>query len=188
MTKKSANYKKLTPQLKTKIRNEFVYGNQNEGKIEYPTLDALIKKHGVAKATLYRHASQEDWKEARDNHQSDFERELEKTRLDNRVKEASQFDDTSINLAKGVYSNVAKMLQTNSQVLAQGGSGLNTGQLRALIGTVAIAQKVAKLALGESTENINANITQDDDKFREAVKELEELARQKSKGELSSVH
>lgn len=178
----------MTPHLKGKIRKEFVYGIDNQGKIEYPTLDSLIKKHKVAKATLYRHASNEDWKLARDNHQNDYERELEKTRLKNRIKESATFDESSINIAKGVYSNVAKILQTNSQNLAQGAMGLNPSQLRALTSTVAIAQKIAKLALGEATDNTNVNITQDDARFTEAVEYLEKLAKSKSKGELSSIH
>ena len=47
--KKSVN-KKLTPQLKLKLRNEFVQGYDGVDEREFPNLDALIKKYKVGKS------------------------------------------------------------------------------------------------------------------------------------------
>ena len=46
---------KLTPDLRQAIRSEFIHGYTDEqGVRQYPSVDALAKRHGVARATLYR--------------------------------------------------------------------------------------------------------------------------------------
>ena len=179
MNKKTSKLKKLTPKLKDDIRQSFIYGIDNEGVKEYPTLDALIKKHKVAKSSLYRLAQTEKWKFQREDHQRSFEQEIEKQRVQRRVEESIGFDNSSINLAKGIYSTVAKMLTENTNRLNRGQLGMPAAQLRSLVSAASIAQKIAKLALGESTENINANI-KDDTAFRDAMEILDEYARAKS--------
>tara|TARA_Y100000004_G_scaffold134134_1_gene151647 strand:- start:18137 stop:18700 length:564 start_codon:yes stop_codon:yes gene_type:complete len=179
MNKKVSKVKKLTPKLKNEMRQSFVYGIETDGVKEFPTLDALIKKHKVAKSSLYRLAQTEKWKYQRDEHQITFEKEIEKKRLQRRVEESINFDNSSINLAKGIYSTVAKMLQDNTLRINRGQLGMPAAQLRSLVSAAATAQRIAKLALGESTENINANV-KDDTAFREAMEILDEYARSKS--------
>ena len=54
--------KKLTPELRQVIRDEFVHGYTNEeGQRLFPTVDVLVKRHDVARATLYRWVEKEDW-------------------------------------------------------------------------------------------------------------------------------
>tara|TARA_R100000781_G_scaffold114556_1_gene85665 strand:+ start:91 stop:654 length:564 start_codon:yes stop_codon:yes gene_type:complete len=181
MNKKTHLVKKITAKTKNQIRENFIYGIENDGVREFPTLDALIKKHKVAKSTLYRLAQSENWKFQREQHQVKFEKEIEKKRLERRVEESINFDNSSINLAKGIYSTIAKMLSENTNRINQGKLGMPSNQLRSLVSAAATAQRIAKLALGESTENINANV-KDDDAFREAMDILDEYARAKSRG------
>ena len=72
MTKKKTKTK-LTPDLRTQIKAEFVQGVELEtGERRHFTIDELIKKHNVASATLYRAARAENWKALR----SEFEQEV----------------------------------------------------------------------------------------------------------------
>ena len=65
MTNKSTK-SKLTEQLRTVIRTEFVQGIESEtGDRIFYTLEDLIKKYNLASATLYRCAKKHNWKELR---------------------------------------------------------------------------------------------------------------------------
>lgn len=181
-TTSNKTQKKLTQKTQDAIRESFVYGIENDGSREFPTLDFLIKKHKVAKSTLYRLAQREGWKTQRETHQKSFELEIEKQRIQRRVEESINFDNSTINLAKAVYATISKMMVDNQKRLSQNLTGMPAHQLRSLTGAAATAQRMAKLALGESTENINASV-KDDSAFREAMDILDEYARAKSRGD-----
>lgn len=181
-TTSNKTQKKLTQKTQDAIRESFVYGIENDGSREFPTLDFLIKKHKVAKSTLYRLAQKEGWKTQRETHQKSFELEIEKQRIQRRVEESINFDNSTINLAKAVYATISKMMVDNQKRLSQNLTGMPAHQLRSLTGAAATAQRMAKLALGESTENINASV-KDDSAFREAMDILDEYARAKSRGD-----
>ena len=181
-TTSNKTQKKLTQKTQDAIRESFVYGIENDGSREFPTLDFLIKKHKVAKSTLYRLAQNEGWKTQRETHQKSFELEIEKQRIQRRVEESINFDNSTINLAKAVYATISKMMVDNQKRLNQNLTGMPAHQLRSLTGAAATAQRMAKLALGESTENINASV-KDDSAFREAMDILDEYARAKSRGD-----
>ena len=187
MNKKKPVNKKLTPQLKLKLRNEFVQGYDGVDEREFPNLDALIKKYKVGKSTTYRLASAENWKQQRAEFQQKYTQQLDDERTKDLVKTSREFDNSSINLAKGIYSAVAQELQVNNRRIQEGNKGLPPQQLRALASAAQTAQRLAKLALGESTENINANV-KDTTSFREAMELLDEVANAKRSGDLESLH
>lgn len=187
MNKKMAVNKKLTDALKLKMRNEFVQGTDGGEERVFPNLDEMIKKHKVAKSTLYRLASSENWKQQRSEFQIDYTAQLDEKRTKNLVKESKNFDNSSINLAKGIYSSVAQTLQNNNKEITQGKPPLPPQAIRSLASAAATAQRIAKLALGESTENINANV-KDTTSFREAMELLDEVANAKRNGDLESLH
>ena len=187
MNKKVPTNKKLTPTLKLKLRNEFVQGYDGAEERTFPNLDELIKKHKVAKSTTYRLASSENWKQQRAEFQSKYTTELDEKRNKELIKESKNFDNSSINLAKGIYSSVAQTLQENTRRINEGNAPLPPQAIRALSSAAATAQRIAKLALGESTENINANV-KDTTSFREAMELLDEVANAKRNGDLESLH
>jgi len=187
MNKKRPANKKLTPQLKLKLRNEFVQGYDGSEEREFPNLDALIKKHKVGKSTTYRLASSENWKQQRAEFQQKFTQDLDAKRTKELVKTSREFDNSSVNLAKGIYSAVAQILQDNNKKVNQGSPGLPPQHIRSLASAAHTAQRLAKLALGESTENINANV-KDTTSFREAMELLDEVANAKRNGDLESLH
>ena len=189
MSKKQAQ-KKLTETLKEQIRIEFVQGIQDyEGKREYPTIETLQKKFSVAKSTLYRVCQNSNWKTQREQFQRDLLAKVDKERIKNLTEENKKIDQTSIDLAKAMLATVGQGIRRNAQDINEGKQGLIPTQLNALANTALTAQKIAKLALGETTENLNVNANfQEADAFREAMELLDTVAEQRRKADDSPVH
>ena len=181
---------KLTDTLKEKIRTEFVQGLEEEsGERKLLTLDGLIQKYKVAKTTLYRHSQKEGWKDQRESFQEEYLIKLDKERTNTLVGESKKFDNTSINLAKLLLATVAQQLRRNQDAEVAGGKTINPSQLNALSNAALSAQRLAKLALGESTQNVklDANST-DNTIFKEAMELLDEVAEQRRDSNGKSIH
>jgi hypothetical protein len=170
---------KLTDTLKLKIRNEFVQGVNESDEYKIYTLDELIKKHNVAQSTIYRIARNEQWKIQRDQFQQEYTQKLDRDRIKNRAKESIKFDDNSISLAKALYSTVSYVIQNNNEDLVGGNKGLQPSQLNALANAAFTAQRLAKLALGEATINIDATVNENTDAFRRAMELLDTVEDQR---------
>ena len=177
---------KLTDNLKLEIRNEFVQGIGDESNRKFYTLDELIKKHNVAQSTLYRVARDEKWKMQKDHFQSEYLSNLDKERTKTLSEESKKMDNNSINLAKALYQTVGQVIQSNNQAIQDGKKGLPPNQINALANAAIVAQRLAKLALGEATDNINANV-QENDSFRRAMELLDAVEDSRSPGN-SSTH
>ena len=53
---------KLTEGLKVEIKQQFIEGYLDENsKRVFPFIEQLAETHNVARATLYRHSTKEDW-------------------------------------------------------------------------------------------------------------------------------
>lgn len=179
-TPKKETTKKLTDALKLEIRNEFVQGVNKNGKIVYPTLDELIKKHNVAQSTIYRTARMDSWKLQKDQYISEYQAKLDKQRQKDNAQRSRQMDDQSITLANALFATVGQVIQLNNNELKQGKLGLMPNQINSLANALATAQRTAKLALGEATDNINANISENNDAFRRAMELLDEVETSRS--------
>ncbi len=173
------NKSKLTDTLKLKIRNEFVQGiDENSERVLF-TLDELIKKYKVAQSTIYRVARTEQWKVQRDQFQKEYTDKLDRDRIQARAKESIKFDDNSINLAKALYSTVGQVIQNNNVAIQQGKKGLPPTQINSLANAAVTAQRLAKLALGEATHNIDATVNENTDAFRRAMELLDTVEEQR---------
>lgn len=180
-TSKKKSSKKLTDTLKLQIRNDFVQGVQKNGKVYYPTLDELIKKYSVAQSTIYRTARMDSWKTQKDQFISEYQSKLDKQRQKDNSQKSKQMDDQSITLANALYATVGQVIQLNNNELKQGKLGLLPTQINSLANALSTAQRTAKLALGEITDNINANINDNQDAFRRAMELLDEVEESRSK-------
>tara|TARA_R100001440_G_scaffold64835_1_gene85539 strand:+ start:490 stop:1059 length:570 start_codon:yes stop_codon:yes gene_type:complete len=176
MAKKSMTVK-LTPNLKELIRNEFVQGIElSDDKRQTFTLEELIKKHGVAKTTLYRAAQDADWKGQRDRFQEEYLSKLDHRRAKELVHESKGIDSESVKVAKHVLGAISKQVEKNYHAVMEEKSGMSPSQILTLSNAAMVAQKMAKLALGESTSNININADiKENTSFRRAMELLDEL-------------
>ncbi len=188
MSKKSTV--KLTPNLKEMIRNEFVQGVElSDGDRKTFTLEELIQKHGVAKATLYRVSKDDDWKGQRDRFQEEYLAKLDHTRAKVLVNKSKQIDSESVKVAEHVLGAISKQVEKNYKDVMDNRSGLSPSQILTLSNAAMVAQKMAKLALGESTANINVNADiKENSSFRRAMELLDELEDAKRSGSVSTTH
>ena len=187
MAKKTTT-KKITPTLRNKMRNEFVQGIVDGEMRSYPTLDELKTKHKVAQSSLYRLAKEDNWKVQRDQFQSELAEKLDKQRTKDLVSKSKRFDDQSISLATALYSSVGQAITRNNTLIQGGAEGLKPSQLNALANTVATAQRLAKLALGEATDNINATVNENTDSFRRAMELLDQVEDQRRSVSSNTTH
>ena len=188
MSKKTTTMK-LTDDLKEKIRNEFVQGIESgTGERKVFSLDELITKYKVAKTTLYRHSKDEGWKMQRERFQEEYLQRLDQERTKNLVGRSKNFDNDSIEVAETLLTTVATELQNNVSQLDKG-KGMNPQQVLAFANAALVAQRLAKLALGESTQNVNLNANiKDNSAFARAMELLDEVEDHRRQGESSTTH
>ena len=188
MVKKS-KYIKLTDDLKSEIRILYVQGFDDEsGNRKTYTLDELALKFNIAKSTLYRNAQQDNWKAQREQFQQEYLIGLDKQRQKDLTEESKKFDTNSINLAKALLTTVGQNLARNNQELNEGKKGMIPSQLHALANAALSAQRLAKLALGEVTHNVEINGNLQNNAFREAMELLDSVADRRRESDDQPVH
>lgn len=176
--------KKLTPELRQAIRDEFVHGYTNEeGQRLFPTVDALVKRHDVARATLYRWVEKEDWQTQKNRVQTELETKLDAERLQRMVDEGKRLDDRSLTIAQGMLQKVARRLQKSFKDEEENPrtGGIPNDELTKLSQIAMNAQKIGKLALGQAQEisKVSADIS-NPEAFREVLEQLDEIAEARS--------
>ena len=123
----------------------------------------------------------DSWKTQKDQFISEYQSKLDKQRQKDNSQKSKQMDDQSITLANALYATVGQVIQLNNNELKQGKLGLLPTQINSLANALSTAQRTAKLALGEITDNINANINDNQDAFRRAMELLDEVEESRSK-------
>ena len=176
---------KLTPTLKEKIRNMYVQGEETaQGTRTLYTLDHLATENKIGKSTLYRYAKNENWKMQHERFQEEYLSELDSSRRKEMVGESKKFDTTTLNISKALLGQVGQIIKK-----AQSEDKFTPNLLNTLAEATYKVQRVAKLALGEATENMNLNAKiNDTDAFREAMELLDEVAEQRREADGSPLH
>lgn len=172
MTKKSSRTK-LTEQLRTQLRTEFVQGIELEtGERQHFSIEDLIKKYNVAPATLYRASQSEGWKALREQFSMELQEKINVERQKKIAKESHKFDDRLLIKANEIIDQISEYLKINQESLKHKTKTLQPTQVLALTNSLLAAQKLGKISMGEITENINVNSTI---KEAEAFKSIMEL-------------
>lgn len=182
MSKKTV---KLTPTLKEKVRNLYVQGIEDEqgARILY-SLDTLATQHKIGKSTLYRHAKDEGWKVQQEQFQQEYLAQLDENRKKELVDESKKFDMTTLNISKALLGQIGQSIKK-----AQSEDKFSPSLLNTLAEATYKVQRVAKLALGEATDNMNLNAkVEDTSAFREAMELLDEVAEQRRESNDSAIH
>jgi len=166
--------KKLTEELSRTILLEYCEGElQDDGSRQTISLDKLVTKYGVARATLFRRADKENWSGQRTSFLAKARQNIQENRIKDIVAEAGKLDRASLAIASGLLGRVANKLRQAQAEDQNGNDILSAEQIRALANTALTAQKIGKLALGEASEitKVNADVTVPDS-FREVMSEL----------------
>tara|TARA_R110000744_G_scaffold21783_3_gene56155 strand:+ start:1567 stop:2127 length:561 start_codon:yes stop_codon:yes gene_type:complete len=172
--------KKLTDELEITIRDEFVHGYLNEeGARAYPSIDGLVSRHGIARATLYQRAKDENWQAQKNRYQTELRTKIDEERMERAVENAKTLDDTCMQLAQAMLNGVGRRLQKAIEEERSDTEymGLEAHILSHLSTTTANAQKIGKLALGQAQEisKVAADVS-NPESFRQIMEQLDELA------------
>ena len=168
---------KLDAGLSEEIRQLYVQGVDTDGVRSYPSIDQLSQEHGVSKATLFRRASDQGWKDQRSIFETQLAAELDAQRRNELVKEAGEFDKNNIRLAQALQSQIGGVVrhniesrQTNPRL-----GPLSPDALTQLAQALVTVQRIGRLALGDSTEITKVDATINNNAIEEAYKFLDEL-------------
>lgn len=192
--------------LKRKIKDEFIHGYLDEqGVRQYPTILALSRRHNVANVSLHRRAKSEDWQSERNKVQTEYEQAVARERVERMAQEGARLDDNAITLALAMMADAGRRIQEDRSNRARLAEILNLPKgaerdaaldkfrqqhkvlsphdMSGVANTVATAQKIGKLALGQAQEisKVSANVATPDS-LREVISELDKLAAIKSSG------
>ena len=182
MSKKTV---KLTPTLKEKVRNLFVQGEEMEhGSRTLYTLDHLATVNKIGKSTLYRYAKNENWKMQQEQFQQEYLSDLDDNRKKELVSESKKFDLTTLNISKALLGQIGQTIKK-----AQSDDKFTPNLLNTLAEATYKVQRVAKLALGEATENMSLNAKiNDTSAFREAMELLDSFGERKRESNSKPIH
>ena len=184
--------KKITDELESSIRDEFVHGYVDEdGTRKYPTIEAHAKRHDVAERTLYTKSKNANWQKQKNQYQTELQDKLDEERMGRLVQDSKRLDDTCIQLAMGMLNVVGRKIQKHMEQERENPEyeGLPAHVMSHLSATTANAQKIGKLALGEAQEisKVAADVS-NPDAFRAVMEQLDELAAARSQSDSESVH
>ena len=159
--KKGTTYKKITESQKIEMMDFFVSGYTNdEGMLQLPTIAEVAKK--------YKIAQKGEWKIKQSNNALKFHEKISKQKREMLSTEGYKIDDKIINVSKQLLDNVVKNIEAKQK--------LSPYQIDSLASASLKIQKMAKLALGESTENLNIESnTSTDEHFREALELIDQI-------------
>ena len=189
---------KLTEHLKIAIRDEFVHGFTDEqGTRQYPTIEALVKKHNVSRSTLYSYSSDENWQSQKNKVQTEIQTSIDDNRIKRIVSDSKRLDDTAIQIAQAMLARVGQKLQRAQQdekvdptkPVKPFVEAMTIQELQAASHVAQNAQKLGKLALGEAQEisKVSADVS-NPEAFHRVMEQLDELANARSQGGSKPIH
>ena len=189
---------KLTEHLKIAIRDEFVHGFTDEqGTRQYPTVEALVKKHNVSRSTLYSYSSDENWQSQKNKVQTEIQTSIDDNRIKRIVSDSKRLDDTAIQIAQAMLARVGQKLQRAQQdekvdptkPVKPFVEAMTIQELQAASHVAQNAQKLGKLALGEAQEisKVSADVS-NPEAFHRVMEQLDELANARSQGGSKPLH
>ena len=189
---------KLTEHLKIAIRDEFVHGFTDEqGTRQYPTIEALVKKHNVSRSTLYSYSSDENWQSQKNKVQTEIQTSIDDNRIKRIVSDSKRLDDTAIQIAQAMLARVGQKLQRAqkdekvdpNKPVKPFVEAMTIQELQAASHVAQNAQKLGKLALGEAQEisKVSADVS-NPEAFHRVMEQLDELANARSQGGSKPIH
>ena len=179
MANKKPKYKKITALLKDRLRVAYVQGElDTQGFRKTSSIEELANNNSLSKNTLYKLAKRENWKFQQEKFQKEYLDKLDNQRLKEFSVESKKFDFACLNIAKAILARVGSVIKNSQSASIK---DFTPQQLDSLASAAMKTQKFAKLALGESTDNINLNGNlQENETFRRAMELLDTVENSRS--------
>lgn len=187
---KKPTVQRITEDLALQLRTEFVQGVELEsGERQFSTIVELVSKHNVSQTSLFRLSQKENWRQQKEEFKLQLQAKIDEKRTEKMAEESKVFDSKSVKVANQLLEIVEGKIYKNLKAIEMDTKTDNPSQILSLANTAVAAQRLAKLAFGESTDsiNINANI-QETDAFREAMELLDSVAESSRDSDSKAVH
>lgn len=187
MANKKPKYKKITSDLKEKLRVSYVQGELDlQGFRKLSTIEELALENDLSKNTLYKLAQRENWKVQQEQFQRDYEQKLDNERIKEFARESKKFDLASVNIGKALLTRVGALIKKSQESTKE---EFTPQQLDSIANVALKTQRFVKLAFGEATDNVNVNTNEkQSEAFRRAVELLDELDRESRSTSIQSRH
>jgi hypothetical protein len=152
---------KYPEELWQRVRAAYVQGVEDEnGFRRFPTYQQLEAEYNVNYGTIALRCKKEGWQEERAIFERKLKEDIDAKKRKELLKASVEFDSSSLKLAKAIQAEIGQLLvaaQYERQKIAQGLEPerkiFTSSALSSMAMALATAQKVGRLALGESTEN-----------------------------------
>ena len=152
---------KYPEELWQRVRAAYVQGVEDEnGFRRFPTYQQLEAEYNVNYGTIALRCKKQGWQEERAIFERKLKEDIDAKKRKELLKASVEFDSSSLKLAKAIQAEIGQLLvaaQYERQKIAQGLEPerkiFTSSALSSMAMALATAQKVGRLALGESTEN-----------------------------------
>ncbi len=145
----------------TEVRIEYVEGyTDGEGNQKWPTMKELSLKHGIPNSYLRRIASSEKWKDEKMNYITNYEHARHTERIKYLAKKSIKFDENCILIAEKGIQRLKDNILNADKIIEENGTRviMPIEELESLAKTLEKLQKIGRLALGSSTDNISKTL------------------------------
>ncbi len=187
---KKSKVQRITEDLAMKLRTEFVQGIELEsGERQYLPIVELATKYNVAQTSLFRLSQKENWRDQKEQFKLQLQAKIDEETAKQMAVESRKFDSKSVKVANQLMEIVHGKVYRNLKALEQDTKTDNPSQILSLANTAVAAQRLAKLAFGESTDSININGSiQQTEAFTEVLELLDTVAEQRRKADDKPIH
>lgn len=132
------------------VADEYIRGTEVDGRIVFPTYADLAAKYHCSESQLRQYGAKQSWTERRHEHRQALYEAIVRTIDEEHVQKAVAFDQVSIDLALDAMQMAMEHLQDARKRSVK----LPLSSLRLLGQTASSLQRVGRLAVGKTTENV----------------------------------
>jgi len=144
-----------------RVKTEYIEGYiDDENNQIWPTMKQLSLKHAIPFAYLRKIASEQKWTIEKNNYITHFEHIRQQEKIKHLAKKSTKFDERCIKIAEEGITKLEKHL---CEPIIEGDEGetrafFRVDDLELIAKTLEKFQKIGRLALGNSTDNITKSI------------------------------
>lgn len=145
------------------MKSEYVEGYEDEeGNQVWPTMHKIAIKHGCPPTYLRRIASEQHWTTEKQNFITNYEHAKQAEKIKFLAKKSSNFDNRCIKIAEKGIKEIEKLLCDTIDARIDDGDSIKQlftmEELEIAAKTLEKFQKIGRLALGSSTDNVSKTI------------------------------
>lgn len=144
------------------LKIEFTEGTLDKnGLRQWPTLKELSNKYSIDYGYIRKISSVKKWRECKQSFIQAFENKKQLDRIKHLSEQSIEFDNKCIKLVNKGIKVLEKIFEISENVVSDNGVKqlLNLDTLEIITKSLERLQKIGRLALGSSTENIAGKIT-----------------------------